>query len=267
MLNEPARSPYDWQFFFLGFHVRVAWLFWVVMAAIGYEWAQSIDTIYSRSQLETPGPMPLLAIWVGVGFVSILLHELGHSLAMKYYGISSYIVLYHFGGLAIPDRTYGAWRGSRRHNAYLQNIVISAAGPGIQIVLGLIIFAVATFFGCDGGVVTEFLEWWKVPLPATTWHSNAAVEALIDAGIQVNILWALFNLLPVLPLDGGNITRNIIAWNRRTSGDYEASVISIVVCMIGIFYGVQIHSNTLVLMAIALGVMNYQSLQQGGYGP
>ena len=43
-----------------------------------------------------------MAIWTGAVLVSIVIHELGHAIAFRYYGIASDIVLYQFGGLAIP---------------------------------------------------------------------------------------------------------------------------------------------------------------------
>ncbi len=69
------------------------------IAAVG-----SADPDLTRLADSNPGQGILLLMWIAAVFVSILIHELGHALAMRRYGISSYIVLYHFGGLAIPDR-------------------------------------------------------------------------------------------------------------------------------------------------------------------
>ncbi len=151
MLQTPERSPYDLNFQFLGFPVRVTWTFWLVAAALGYSHAQSIDYLYGEVYAEpnaTPGKAALLAVWIGVMFVSILVHELGHTLAFRYFGIQSQIVLYHFGGLAIPD-SFTSWRGARtRRVSAVEQLVISAAGPVAQLLLGLLVAVIALSMRC-----------------------------------------------------------------------------------------------------------------------
>ena len=101
---EPAPTQFDLHFRIAGFPVRVHPLFWLMTLMMG---ARDDD------------PMTLL-IWIGVVFLSILVHELGHALTMRYYGQDARIVLYMMGGLAIPEssrgeearggRTRGRWR-------------------------------------------------------------------------------------------------------------------------------------------------------------
>ncbi|HUP81225.1 MAG TPA: hypothetical protein VM260_21925, partial [Pirellula sp.] len=74
LLGEPQSSQYDWRFQVLGFPVRVSWLFWAVSAALGYSSALSIQTTYARNNIPVNLGV-VLAIWVGVTFISILLHE------------------------------------------------------------------------------------------------------------------------------------------------------------------------------------------------
>jgi len=262
LFSEPARSPYDWEFFFLGFHVRVGWTFWVFSALIGYAWARGLDMEYYEQDLVTPGLGILLAIWIGVSFVSILIHELGHSVAMKYYGIDSYIVLYHMGGLAVPRGTTGL---SRSRLTHWNQIVISLAGPAAQFAFGAIVAAVAFSIGHPMGVAGWLLGLLGVPLPISEPFSNAIWTGLIDAAIFTSIFWALVNLLPVLPLDGGRIMQNIIGWNRRTSGFEEATKVSILVCVAIVFGALQIRDNTLAFYFVVIGVINFQNLQDGSY--
>ena len=91
------------------FPVRVSWTFWLGAIVFGYEFAQQIDIIAVAAGLIQPrqsgrccccGRLCLL--------VSILIHELGHALAFRQFGIQSSIVLYHFGGLAIPIGSFRA---------------------------------------------------------------------------------------------------------------------------------------------------------------
>jgi Zn-dependent protease len=115
-------------------------------------------------------------------FFSILLHELGHVLTGKLFGADGHIVLYSFGGLAI---------GSNDVPHRWQRIAVSSAGPLIQLLLyGLIEL-------CDS-------QGW---IPNTI--SRLQLFAL-DVLVFVNLIWALMNLLPVWPLDGGMISREIL---------------------------------------------------------
>ncbi len=102
LLQEPPETPYDLRFQLLGFPVRVSWTFWLGAVVFGYEFARQIDFIAMAAGLNSPGAGPLLLLWILCLLVSILIHELGHALAFRQFGIQSSIVLYHFGGLAIP---------------------------------------------------------------------------------------------------------------------------------------------------------------------
>jgi stage IV sporulation protein FB len=79
-------TSFDVTFRLGRFPVRVHPLFWLSMALIGLPW-------FDRSLL-------LGLLWVACGFVSILVHELGHALAIRHYGSPASIQLIAFGGLA-----------------------------------------------------------------------------------------------------------------------------------------------------------------------
>jgi Zn-dependent protease len=258
MLSEPARTPYDWEFFFLGFPVRVSWLFWLISAAWGYDWARGLHEAYYRHQLETPGMFPLLLIWVGICFVSILIHELGHSLAKRWYGISSYIVLYHFGGLSISDGI-GRWRRPKPMSHWDQ-IIVTAAGPAFQMAFGLLVAAIATAFGLTLGTTSSLLSGW-LPIPEGEAPSNAALMAVIDASVYTSIFWALLNLLPVLPLDGGRIAQSLIGQYQRSNGFREATIVSIVVSILIALYGFRYEQPALGMCFFVFAMLNVQNLQ------
>ena len=116
MLAEPDRTPYDLRFRFLGFPVRVHPWFWIA------------TLLLNGDGLLRLGPEYLL-IWIVVVFVSILVHELGHALAFRRFGADADIVLYAFGGLAIPTNSI-AGRGRR--------ILVSLAGP----IAGFVLFGI-----------------------------------------------------------------------------------------------------------------------------
>src|SRR5512146_1456782 len=93
--QSPPPTRYDLRFSLLGFPVRVHPLFWLIAVLLG---SASADLVQ-------------ILIWVLVVFVSILIHELGHALAFRRYGLSSQIVLHFAGGLTIPESTLwgGRW--------------------------------------------------------------------------------------------------------------------------------------------------------------
>ncbi len=182
MLADPGRTQYDLRFRVLGFPVRVHPWFWI------------ITLLFNGDQLLRIGAEYLL-VWVAIVFVSILVHELGHALAFRRFGAESDIVLYAFGGLAIPTHTISG-RGRR--------ILVSLAGPGAGFVLcGLV-------YGSNLA-----LEWGqsadgKMPNGIFTWFVYRQL-------LWVNLGWGLFNLLPVFPLDGGQVNRELcgMRWGVR----------------------------------------------------
>ena len=86
-LADPPRTPYDLYFRLWGIPVRVHPLFWAVGLLISF----------------APGPPLEMFIRLGVWFVSILVHEMGHAWMMRYYGWNPSVTLYAMGGFARYD--------------------------------------------------------------------------------------------------------------------------------------------------------------------
>jgi Zn-dependent protease len=169
MLLEPTRTPYDLNFQLFGTPVRVSPWFWLMSAILGWTWSDL--------------GIHFVLLWIACVFISILLHEFGHIWAGKAFGSDGYIVLYSFGGLAI-----GA--SDLRHR--WQRIVVSLAGPGIQLALWA-----GLYFGHRQMSLEQ-----REAMP----HG---VEVFLFMMLWVNLYWPLFNLLPVWPLDGGKISREL----------------------------------------------------------
>ncbi|MFM2432618.1 MAG: hypothetical protein RLZZ511_3832 [Cyanobacteriota bacterium] len=125
-------------------------------------------------------------------FTSVLLHELGHSLVAKRQGITvNSITLFLFGGVAaIEDepQTPG------------QMFQVAIAGPLVSLSLFLIFGAIALF----------------VPLPEQSLGGQVAT-VLLTRVAGLNLTLTLFNLIPGLPLDGGQMLKAAI-WKK--SGNY-----------------------------------------------
>jgi Zn-dependent protease len=154
-----------------GTPVRVHPMFWLLTVLLGWPYMADFGIGY-------------LAIWVVVVFVSILLHEFGHVLTGRLFGADSRVVLYTFGGLAI---------GSLDLRRRWQRILVSLAGPGAQLLL-----AAAVWWGFLPLVRPPQHAAWKGPVVET-----------IQMVLEVNIYWPLLNLLPIWPLDGGKVVREL----------------------------------------------------------
>lgn len=268
LIGEPMPSQYDWQFRFLGFPVRVTWLFWVIAAALGYGIAMRLDERYQLLGGGSPGFAVLLCIWIAATFVSILVHELGHALAFRWYGIESQIVIYHMGGLAIPTAGYLFQRGGiRRRLSHGNQIVVSAAGPALQLASGIAVAAGAMALGIPAPFLPGWLETlgWDVDF-SNTIFGGVTNNAFIDAGVSfyvlISIVWPLFNLLPVYPLDGGHIVQHTIAILRRTDGLYEANIIGAAVGFFVAWYFFQSGQVINAVLFASLAMSNVQAVQQ-----
>lgn len=141
-----------------------------------------------------------LGLWLaGSIAVFTLVHELGHALAARRAGSEASISLDFMAGYAsfVPSRPL-----SRRERA-----AISAAGPLTQIFLGI---AVLVAIGVN-------------PLDSSQFTSDVATLAIWWAGPMIG----LFNLIPVLPLDGGNIASEAIDYFAPGRGRTLMGAISI----------------------------------------
>lgn len=187
MIAEPQVTPYDLSFRLLGFPVRVHPLFWVVAAMLG-----------SRLLADPEYGVIYLFCWIAVVFFSILVHELGHALAYRYYGGDGRIWLYWFGGLAISD-------GYRTRP--VPQIVISLAGPAAGFLLLALVY------------LTDQASGWA----GTTLLTREVYRQLV----WINLLWGLVNLLPIIPLDGGQVSREVCGLLRLRDGLATALKISL----------------------------------------
>lgn len=259
LLSEPPSTQYDLQFSVFGFPVRVHPLFFLGSAILGLN----------------AGNMFLVIEWILVCFVSILVHELGHALAMRYYGSGARIVLYLMGGLAIPESSWGYRSGRQSPNS---QIIISAAGPIAGFILAAVVVAVI-FLSGGRFLFQSHIVFWDFELPFTFVpgakdsflpSNSEMLYRLVEYALYVNILWGLVNLLPIYPLDGGQISREIFTKADAWRGTRNSLILSAVVAAGVAGFGLY---NRQFFIGIFFGLMAYQSWQAaqnmgggGGYG-
>ncbi len=136
---------------------------------VGIDWSFLLVPL-----LAAGGGWQVAFSWTVVVFVSVLLHELGHAIAMRTFGFPPRISLYAMGGLTFwPEAAAPTPR---------QSFIVSGSGPLVSITLGVISYALSKSLAL----------------------SPAAV-LMVQASIWVNLVWGGINLLPLMPLDGGNL--------------------------------------------------------------
>ncbi|MGD9856588.1 MAG: site-2 protease family protein [Planctomycetaceae bacterium] len=224
MFGPVQPTAYDLQFSLLGIPVRVLPWFWLTSVLLGFDTLQI-------------GPEYLLA-WVGIVFVSILVHEFGHATVAALFGYPPRIFLYHFGGLAMYAPGYNYTQG--------KSILISLAGPGAGFLVG----------GAVSLLISPLIGWGVVAPPQQGWTlSSFIVEQLL----YVNIWWGVVNLLPVLPLDGGNICRDVCTSMSPRQGERWAVAIGLATAAA---VAVWAFRNGQTYIAILFGFMALQNFEQ-----
>ena len=127
------------------------------------------------------------ALYVLALFASVLLHELGHALVARRYGIRTLeIIMFPIGGLARLERQPKA----------VEELWIALAGPMVNVVIAAILFA-------WWGYVSDVQSLRALLIPS---DSNLVHRVAVG-----NLILAAFNLLPAFPMDGGRVLRSVIA--------------------------------------------------------
>lgn len=241
ILSSPPPSRYDLNFDLAGIPVRVHPLFWLMALLLG----------------ASTNNLVQLLIWVVVVFISILVHELGHALAMRNYGLRSRIVLHLTGGLTIPESV--RWGGGLADVALdrKQEIVISLAGPFAGFLLAGLVLAGSA---AAGGTVVLSSVFGFLPLPAVLLPFGGSIlNSLVMTFLWVNLFWGLINLMPVIPLDGGNVARQVMIrldpWDGLRKSLWLSAAAGAVVALAGLVLMRSLY------VALLFGLLAYQSWQ------
>ena len=174
-----------------GIDIHVHATFLLVLA-----WLALRDYRAGGAAAALAGVLSLLSV-----FLIVVLHEYGHALTARRYGIATRdITLLPIGGVA---RLESIPRDPR------QELAIAVAGPAVNIALALVILAVLVVTG--GGVPPA-----AALLPFVGGEGGAG-GGFLAAMLAVNVALVLFNMIPAFPMDGGRVLRAVLALR---SGDY-----------------------------------------------
>lgn len=257
MFGMPAPTAFDLNFRLLRIPVRVSPWFWLVTAMLG------------------PKDPSSMLLWVPCVFLSILVHEMGHGLVSRVFGFHPEIALYGMGGLCASD-------GERQ--TFGQRLAVLFGGPGAQfLLLGLVMVVARAWLGIGwrGDLFTakELLglslnehnindvAGFGETLAARISHGPKAFM-IYRAMFWINLIWPLVNLLPIYPLDGGQIA--ITIWSRLDPrhGARRTHILSMVTAgVLAAYAGTRMAESGdqnglfMVLFFGSFAFLNYQLLQ------
>src|SRR3954453_7821297 len=213
------RNGYRLPFRLAGIPLYLDISFLLILPLMVWLTAQNIAALVHQPQFgldidpgQFIGLMPLaLGLFSVIGlFVSIVLHELGHSITAQHFGVRvRRITLWFLGGVAEFEEM------PRQRGA---EAIVGIAGPIVSFVMA------AIFWG----------------LTAIVPHTAPSVWIVVWYLGMVNLMLGLFNLLPALPLDGGRILRSLLALKMpharaTTIAGNIAKVIAVGLGIYGIF--------------------------------
>jgi len=186
--------------------------------------------IYLLFSLQARQPVYALVSFCTVVFVSILIHELGHAVVARHFQL----------------RVDGIWlHGMGGHVLHApgssgQALAVSLAGPFAGLAFGGATFALLPF------------------LPP-----GPIMNTVVGDILWVNIGWSIFNLLPMMPLDGGNALRSALSlrWPRVTAVRWSATVGMLLGAGIAVL-GLQYDMIFVLFIGGLSAYQNYQILQQ-----
>lgn len=205
------------RFRIFGIPVEIQPWFWLILALLGSSFGQKGGNLNEALSI---------ALFVIAGAISIFVHELGHALTGKFFKAQPIIVLHSFGGVAVfPYAQF----------TRLQSFLMTAAGPAVQILLGIITLAVSLYFRD---------------------HFSDAFAGFLRDLVVVSIFWAILNLIPVHPLDGGQMLAAVMGPQRRRLF-LQLSIAFAVLSAAGLFY-----AKIGIIMPIFLLYFAYQNYQE-----
>lgn len=204
------------RFSLFGIPVEIQPFFWLTMGMFG-------GAFYADSTQD----LIYMVLFMIAGAISILVHEFGHALTIQRFGLPTTVTLEAFGGYA----THPAGILDRK-----KSFLVTAAGPALQLLLALLVFLSVS------------------NLPSNSLNQNASY--FFNRLIFISIFWALLNLLPVMPLDGGQLL-NATLGPRRIKITLWVTIITAVVVGSAMFY----KFNS-ILFPVFFGMYAYQAYKE-----
>jgi len=211
-----------------GIGLYVHWTFLLLPAVIG--WYNLRHGGYEAAALAVASIFALLGC--------VILHELGHALMARVYGIGTRdITMYPIGGVArlerMPDRP-------------VEELLIAIAGPLVNVVIAV---------GLFGGLM----------LTGALFLSDLRYlgfgERLLTSLFGMNVMLVLFNMLPAFPMDGGRVLRSLLAmWIDRIRATQVAVIVAGVFAAFFVVFAIVQNQPILGLIGVFVVFLGRQEL-------
>jgi Zn-dependent protease len=171
--------------------VRIHWSFLLLLAYVAF------------SGITDGGSWSDVAwsfLFVGAIFLCVVLHEFGHALSARRFGVETKdIILSPIGGVA---RLY------RMPEQPAQELIVAIAGPLVNVVIALMTGPLALWLAPNE---LRQLANMILGLPVMMEETSPFIAYFLPALFLLNIVLALFNLLPAFPMDGGRVLRALLS--------------------------------------------------------
>jgi Zn-dependent protease/CBS domain-containing protein len=175
-----------------GINIHIDWSWLLIFALISWSLAATLGQIHANWNVWMQWGLAILAALLF--FASVLAHELAHSLVARANGVPvRNITLFLFGGVSNIQR---------EPNSPLSELLFTVVGPLTSFILGAIFLVL--------GVGSFALNHVTLTDPLTALSQIGPIGTMFIWLGSVNILVAVFNLIPGFPLDGGRILRSVL---------------------------------------------------------
>lgn len=236
------------QFNLFGIPIAISPFSWLILAMLG-----------GGMDIKESGDLRGVLIFVVAGMVALLVHELGHALVGRTLGGEPY---------AIVIRGLGAATYSRPPAGKWPYFLMVLAGPLATLLPGLaaaFLFGIQLFHNPLDGIVFSFCivlgfsppDWTLISLANDYSSLSPFVTEIYLTTITVSVWWCIFNLLPILPMDGGHLFDTLCP-NRRLVRRVSLALSALIV-----LWALSLGSIFMVMLFGYFGYLNFMSLRHG----
>ncbi len=258
MFNTGNTIPSSWDINFRLFKipVRITPFFWLFAVLFSPFLRMEMGDMRTR--------LLALTAWCLAWFLTFLVHEFGHALVLsKIFGARPWVV-FGFGGWTLHDPFY------RRIPGRWGRVLISFAGPASEIFSALLIAGILILFGCVpilgfdklGGfpipylMVEDIYFWIESPGSLMQFFMGCFLYSFLI----MSFFWGFLNLLPIYPMDGGQIAREIFIHLDPQKGLINSLWLSIIFAGSIAFFCFMQQNFFIALFFIFFAYMNFQQI-------
>lgn len=219
--------------------VQVHWSHLLIAVFLGMGWPPAGGWLAAElSDKAHPGHSSAQMIWIAsfivIAFVSILIHELGHATTSLAFGYKPDVQLAWLGGRTAPN--------ANESIPWLKNLALTAAGPTFGMALGLVALVIS----------------YQLP-------KGTAAHGIIGTLAYINIFWSIFNLVPIYPMDGGQMAETVLRRIFGRPGFLAAQIVSLLALggLALIFWKVGLLNSTWNMFILAMAGIRVVTAIQG----